>query len=80
MFEKNENEKSELSEMARTLIEKSGECRVLVCADTGSEDPRWHAPVLCIVAILLVKKTKKWSELSEMARTLIGKIRNFLGG
>jgi hypothetical protein len=33
------NEKSELSEMARTLIEKSGECRVLACADTGSEDP-----------------------------------------
>ena len=38
-------EKSELSEMARTLIEKSGECRVLACADTGSEDPRWRAPV-----------------------------------
>ena len=38
--------KSELSEMARTMIEKSGECRVLACADTGSEDPRWRAPVL----------------------------------
>jgi hypothetical protein len=39
-------EKSELSEMARTLIEKSGDCRVLACADTGSKDPPWCAPVL----------------------------------
>jgi hypothetical protein len=35
---KNGNKKIEKSEL-------SGECRVLSCADTGSEDPRWRAPV-----------------------------------
>jgi hypothetical protein len=53
--------KSELSEMLRTLIEKSeggGEFRVLACADTGSEDPPWHAPVLkCEKQVLLVKNS-----------------------
>jgi hypothetical protein len=61
------NEKSELSEMARNLIEiffwgeggifggptffffffwGGGGFWVLACADTGSEDPPWRAPVL----------------------------------
>jgi hypothetical protein len=42
-------EKSELSEMARTLG-KGG--RVLACTNTGSEDPPWRAPVFVMISLI----------------------------
>jgi hypothetical protein len=39
------------------------ECRVLACADMGSEDPRWRAPVLLFVSFdnfsMVIQSTKR---------------------
>ena len=34
-------------------LRAGGKFRVLVCVDTGSEDPPWHEPVFSIIILLI---------------------------